>query len=112
MFTIREVNLTDSFTYLGSDNLHSIAKEHGFWDGKGLLDFTKAYSGGDYGHKYYRCAPPPPLPASHKCYSGRRMWSALRHFVPSMHDALGDGQYGNLRDDKPLKPWGKSTFPW
>jgi dipeptidase len=98
MFTIREVDLTDPFTFLGSPNMHAIAKAQGFWDGEGLMDWTKTYSGGEYEHKYY---------------SGRRMWSALRHLVPSMVEQLGNGTYGDLANDKPTdKPWGRSTYPW
>jgi len=94
MFTIREVNVSDTSTFLASDNLHSIALTHGLWDGQGLLDFTKTYSRGEYGHKYY---------------SGRRMWDALRHFKPSL--AL-PSEYGNLKDEKPSRSWGHSVYPW
>jgi dipeptidase len=94
MFTIREVNTSDAHNYLVSANLHSIARAHGLWDGKGLLDFTATYSRGEYAHKYY---------------SGRRMWDSLRHFKPSLKLPA---EYGDLKKDKPARPWGRSTYPW
>ena len=94
MFTIRDVNLTDGANFLGSANMLSIAAEHSLWDGVGLLDFTKAYSRGEYAHKYY---------------SGRRMWDGFRKMAPSL--SLPP-EYGDLRNDKPIKPWGSSTYPF
>jgi len=94
MFTIREVNLTDTHTFLGSANLHSVALAHGLWDGVGLLDFTKAYSKGEYTHKYY---------------SGRRMWDGLRQFKPSL---TLPPEYADLKNEKPTRPWGRSVYPW
>jgi len=67
-FMIREVNLTDARNFLGSKNMHSIAKAHGFWNGVGLLDFTAAFSDGEYLHKFY---------------SGRRVWGAYHMLAPS-----------------------------
>ena len=49
--------------YMYSDNIIDVAVKHGLWDpsGKdGVFDFTKAYSDGEYAHKYY---------------SGRRAWA-------------------------------------
>jgi dipeptidase len=43
VFVVREVNLTDSANFLGSENMLSIALKHGFWNGAGLLDFTAAF---------------------------------------------------------------------
>lgn len=94
MFTIREVNTSDAFTYLASSNMESVALSEKLWDGVGLLDFTKTYSRGEYAHKYY---------------SGRRMWDGLRRFKPSLSLP---GEYGDLRFDKPERPWGKSTYPF
>ena len=94
MFTIRDMNLSDTFTFLGSSNMLSIAIAHKLWDGVGLIDFTKAYSRGEYAHKYY---------------SGRRMWDGLRRFKPSL--AL-PAEYGDLRNDKPSRTWGKSVYPF
>lgn len=86
MFIIREVNLTNSHIFIGSTNLHSVARAHGLWNGKGLLDFTKVYSRGEYGSKYY---------------SGRRMWDGFRHMKPSLKLPA---EYGSLKDDAPY-PW-------
>mmetsp|Transcript_3767 Transcript_3767/g.5048 ORF Transcript_3767/g.5048 Transcript_3767/m.5048 type:complete len:609 (-) Transcript_3767:738-2564(-) len=83
MFTIREVNLSDTRNFLGSTNMHSVALSHGLWDGKGLLDFTLSFSKGEYGHKYY---------------SGRRVWEAFRILNPS----LGlSPEYPDLRVARP-----------
>lgn len=69
MFTIRSVDLNDTANFLGSNNMHTIAQKHGWWDSsKGLLDFTAVYSDGEYAHKFY---------------SGRRMWGAYRIWAPS-----------------------------
>ena len=95
MFTIREVDLSDSHTFLGSGNMHAVAKEYALWDGKGLLDFTRAFSGGEYLSKYY---------------SGRRMWDGYRRFKPSLK--LPE-EYGSLRyDDVADNPWGRSVYPF
>lgn len=80
MFTIREVNLSDTFSFLGSSNMHAIAREHKLWDGRGELDFTKAYSYGEYTHQYY---------------SGRRVWGAYRLAKPSLHL---NPTYDNLKE--------------
>ena len=47
MFTIRGVNLTDTENFLGSDNMHTIAEKHGWWNASSgeLLDFTKVCFG-------------------------------------------------------------------
>jgi len=57
MFTIREIDLGDSANFLGSSNLLDTARTYGLWDGKGALDFTRAFSLGEYASKYYsgRC---------------------------------------------------------
>eukprot|EP00966_Prymnesium_polylepis_P319523 7375970-Prymnesium_polylepis.2 len=83
MFSIREVDLTDTHTFLGSANLHSVALAYDLWDGRGRLDFTAAYSGGEYANKYY---------------TGRRVWDGLRRFKPSL---VLPAEYGDLKRDKP-----------
>ena len=73
MFVIRGVNLSDSFNFLGSDNMYTIAKKYKLWPLSGreneLLDFTATFSDGEYGNKYY---------------SGRRVWGAFGIFAPSI----------------------------
>ncbi len=61
MFVIRGVNLTDTFNFLGSNNMLTIAEQHGWYNASSgkLLDFTAVYSDGEYGHRYY---------------AGRRQW--------------------------------------
>jgi len=86
MFTIREVNATDTFNYLASPNLYSIAQERGWWKPGQAFDFTRIYSNGEYGAKYY---------------AGRRMWSGLRQIAPSAHLPA---DYGDLRYDR-VWPW-------
>lgn len=81
MFTVRAVNLSDSFNFLGSPNMLTIAEKHGRWDpSQGLLDFTATFSFGEYAHKYY---------------SGRRMWGGYR----LMTDVQLPDTYGNLTTD-------------
>ena len=70
MFTIRNVNLKDPENYMYSANIIDVAVKHGLWDpsGKdGVFDFTKAYSDGEYAHKYY---------------SGRRAWGRVSAHQP------------------------------
>ena len=57
MTLIREIDLGDSANFLGSSNLLDTARTYGLWDGKGALDFTRAFSLGEYASKYYsgRC---------------------------------------------------------
>ena len=83
IFIIREMDLSDTKNYLASPNLHSLAKTNGWWNGTAPFDFTKAYSGGEYNHRYY---------------SGRRWWGAMKLLVPS---ATFPPTYKNLRDDAP-----------
>ena len=82
-FSIREVDLDDSHTFLGSSNMKSIALEYGLWDGKGLLDFSGAFSGGEYASKYY---------------TGRRVWDGYRRFAPSLKL---NPEYGSFKLDRP-----------
>jgi len=96
-FMIREVDLDDPDFFLGSRNMSAIALAHGLWDGQGKLDFTNAFSLGEYGNKYY---------------SGRRVWDGYRRFKPSHHlPATYEskaGPWSGLQESRPypfsLKP--------
>ena len=94
MFTIRAIDLSDSANFVGSSNLLSTARAYGLWDGHGLLDFTRAFSLGEYASKYY---------------SGRRMWDGYRRFKPSLELPTS---YGSLKDDAPENAWGRSVYPF
>ena len=89
MFTIREVNLTDTDNYIGSQYMYTVATRHKLWKPEdGLLDFTKTFSNGEYEHKYY---------------SGRRMWRALSLFL---------GNNDDLDPNYPFKLKDQEAFPW
>ena len=85
MFVIRGVNLSDSYNFLGSKNMMEIATKHKLWPLPGrendLLDFTAAFSDGEYGSKFY---------------SGRRIWAAFHEFAPSV---ILPSNYTDLRYD-------------
>lgn len=83
MFVIREVDLTDTFNFLGSANMWSIAAAEGLWSEGNPYDFTGTFSDGEYSHKYY---------------TGRRVWGAYRLLSPQLSlPAL----YDNLKEDRP-----------
>lgn len=63
--------------------MHGIALRHKLWDGQGKLDFTAAFSDGEYLHKFY---------------SGRRVWGALHMLAPSLRLSP---DYGEWRKDAP-----------
>lgn len=87
MFTIRDIDCTDTHNFICSPNIHSRAQEEGLWSPEdGALDFTKAYSNGEYAHKYY---------------SGRRFWRSLMMFAPYLNL---NPNYTNIRLDNPY-PW-------
>lgn len=83
MFSVREIDLSDSKNFLGTSNMWKIAEEHGFWAQGQPMDFTKTFSDGEYAHKYY---------------SGRRMWGA---FSILAEETKLPADYGNLKDDAP-----------
>lgn len=66
-FRIREVDPDDP-DMLYSENLHSIAKKHGWWNGEGKLDWLATVSKGEYNHPYY---------------SLRRVWRLQSRLAPS-----------------------------
>merc|ERR1719272_592524 len=47
MFVIRNINFNDSYTFLFSDSVRSVARDRGWWSG-GAFDFTAIYSQGEY----------------------------------------------------------------
>ena len=55
-FVVGRVNLSDSFNYMGNERMVEIAEEQGWYNATrdGEFDFTSAFSGGEYDHKYYR----------------------------------------------------------
>ncbi|EQC37161.1 hypothetical protein SDRG_05387 [Saprolegnia diclina VS20] len=72
-FVIRQMDLSDPTTYLASANVHSFAKEMGWWHPKhGPFDFTAAYG--------YEKPSSPLLPL----YVGRRLWRIFDVFAPSL----------------------------
>jgi len=77
-YVIRSVNLTDARRFLGSD-LAAVAKTHPSLErtcaSNENCDFTRTFGAGEYAHKYY---------------SGRRMWTTLRHLAP---DTVLDPEY-------------------
>jgi dipeptidase len=82
MFSVRQVNLSDSVNFLGSANMYAIAEKHGLWNASmGLLDFTATFSDGEYDHQYY---------------SGRRMWGVYRLLAASQRLP---SNYTNLKYD-------------
>lgn len=83
MFSIREVDLNDTFNFLGRQDMWDIAIKQGLYKEGDVKDFTATFSDGEYAHKYY---------------SGRRMWGVYRLIAPS---AGLPSEYGNLKLDKP-----------
>ncbi|KAF0702796.1 Aste57867_7746 [Aphanomyces stellatus] len=71
-FVIRQMNLSDSTTFLASSNVHTFAREMGWWDPEvdGSFDFTAAYG-------FSKDGPLMPL------YVGRRLWRIFDVFAPS-----------------------------
>eukprot|EP00929_Paragymnodinium_shiwhaense_P112589 TRINITY_DN80841_c0_g1_i1.p1 TRINITY_DN80841_c0_g1~~TRINITY_DN80841_c0_g1_i1.p1 ORF type:complete len:588 (+),score=127.48 TRINITY_DN80841_c0_g1_i1:109-1872(+) len=65
---IREMDLDSKDFYL-SPNAMSIAKEYGWWDGKGKFNWAKTFGLGEYEHPYY---------------GARRIWRAYDLLAPSL----------------------------
>ncbi|ETV92170.1 hypothetical protein H310_13417 [Aphanomyces invadans] len=79
-FIIREMDLADSTRFLASTNVHTFARDQGWWDPDidGPFDFTAAYG-------YSKEGPLLPL------YVGRRLWRIMDVVAPSLelHPELG-----------------------
>eukprot|EP01035_Chromulina_nebulosa_P016909 gene16909-22398_t len=83
MFSIREVDLSDTNNFLGRKDMWELAESEGLYTRGDPKDFTKTFSDGEYSHKYY---------------SGRRMWGVFRLLAPS---ADLSATYDNLKLDAP-----------
>ncbi|ETV74209.1 hypothetical protein H257_11163 [Aphanomyces astaci] len=72
-FVIREMDLSDSSRFLASTNVHTFARDMGWWDPDidGPFDFTAAYG-------YSKEGPLLPL------YVGRRVWRVMDVVAPSL----------------------------
>jgi dipeptidase len=86
MYTIREVDLSDSANFLGRKDMWELAEAGGLWTQNQPKDFTATFSDGEYSHKYY---------------SGRRMWGAWRLVAPVFVETSLSPEYGDLRLDAP-----------
>ncbi len=84
MFVIRLVNLSDTFNFLGSANMFTIAQQKRLWNSSVPFDWTAIYSAGEYGHRYY---------------SGRRMW----RFLSLATESTLPDTYDNLKDSPVCK---------
>jgi len=70
VFVIRDMNLDSKNYFMLSSNAMSIAKDFGWWDGKGIFNFARAFSLGEYRNPHY---------------SSRRLWRAYGLLAPSLH---------------------------
>jgi dipeptidase len=81
MFSIREVDLSDTSNFLGRQDMWELAEKYGLYEPGQPKDFTKTFSDGEYAHKYY---------------SGRRMWGVYNLLAPS---ANLPAEYVNLKNE-------------
>ena len=90
MFTIRNVNFTDTQQFMGNfEYMLEVAERNQLYQKASsgqAFDFTKTFSNGEYAHKYY---------------SGRRIWGAYRLLAPSLPL---DPEYDNLQEQV-VYPW-------
>eukprot|EP00039_Didymoeca_costata_P023425 m.7043 g.7043 ORF g.7043 m.7043 type:complete len:527 (+) comp3640_c0_seq1:313-1893(+) len=82
-FIIRDINFTDTDTFMYSSDIKSVAHRAGFWKEGENFDFVKVFSGNEPGHKYY---------------SGRRMWYAYKILSPQ---TTLPSTYNNFVEDTP-----------
>jgi dipeptidase len=85
MFVVREVDLSDTFNFLGRQDMWDIAEKNGLWKSSEPKDWTKTFSDGEYAHKYY---------------TGRRVWGGYRIMAPTASSILRP-EYKNLKEDAP-----------
>lgn len=89
MFTIRSMNLSDTYNFLGSRSMRDIAVAHNISSHCHSIedcDFTRTFSDGEYAHKYY---------------SGRRMWGAYKMLSADYTAQNLSPEYNSLLDDAP-----------
>ena len=83
MYSVRDVDLTDTANFLGRQDMWEIAEKEGLWAAGDAKDWTATFSDGEYAHKYY---------------TGRRMWGVFRLVAP---DTPLQPLYDNLKEDRP-----------
>ncbi|MCT4615403.1 MAG: C69 family dipeptidase [Marinifilaceae bacterium] len=75
--TIKEIDLENKDYFMGSDNIYSVAKENGWWDGKSTFKWNYAYA-----------------PKSRVSFgSRRREWRVLSMMAPSLKLDANDKDY-------------------
>mmetsp|Transcript_3338 Transcript_3338/g.6343 ORF Transcript_3338/g.6343 Transcript_3338/m.6343 type:complete len:605 (+) Transcript_3338:94-1908(+) len=81
MFTIRDLDFSNSHNFLIGALVRPVAQERGWWVPGQVMDFTATYSHGEYTSKYY---------------SGHRMWDAYRIWGINLPDTYNDLRYDKV----------------